>query len=146
MRRRLVWCEVLAHRNMCSTAGYSCVGGTNADVILDILIWADILIRIQVCSTAFRTFTSSSFSTTTSSLCPPSVSLSFPSIHPPLFPRAGRSPHAHPHVRPPLPRETSPISNGLLQPLRENIATVSQPYPVNLVHSATSRRCLQYLR
>ena len=92
-----------------------------------------------------RPFTSSSFSTTTFSLCPPSVSLSFPSIHHPLSPRAGRSPHAHLHVRPPPPPETSPTSNGPLPLLRQDIATVSQPHPVNLVHSARSQRCLQHL-
>ena len=120
-------------------------GGTNADVSLDISIWADILIRIQACSTAVCPFTSSSFSTTTSPLCLALVSLSFPSTLPPLFLRAGRNPHAHLHVHPPPPQGISPISNGLLQPLRQNIAAVSQPHPVNLVHSARSQRCLQHL-
>ena len=147
--RKLEWCKLPVFWNTTSYRRSSDTrdgGGTNADVSLDISIWADILIRVQASSTPIRTFTSSFLSTTTSSLCLPLVSLSSLSIHPPPFLRAGRSPHAHLHVHPPPLQETSPTSNGLPQPLRQNIATVSQPHPVSPVHSDRSRRCLQHLR
>ena len=145
IRRRLGWCKLLT-RNIVlyGRIPYVVEGQTrmSASTFRSGLTSSSGYKRPRHLSASF---TSSSFSTTTSSLCLPSVSLSSLSIHPPPFLRAGRSPHAHLHVRPPPLQETSPTSNGLLQPLRQNIATVSLPHPVNPVHSARSQRCLQHL-